>query len=261
LMPRPSAEWPAWQFDAAVRHEWTHVRRKDLQANFIANLACAAWWFHPLAWMLARHLRDCQETACDDAVLFSGLEPATYAQALLAVAQTSNSTLLPGCPMTTKTNLKTRITRVLDHRIARTTSRANLLRTAIGFAIVLAGFGVLSLQKSSAQAPPQVAPNDRPTSGQIYSVGGDVTSPRVISKVDPSYTEEASKQKIEGSVVLSMVIGTDGLAHDINVTKSLDPGLDRKAAEAVEQWHFAPGTLNEEPVAVRAVVEVNFRLL
>jgi TonB family protein len=255
LMPRASSEWPVWQFDAAVRHELTHVRRKDLQANFIAHLACAVWWFHPLVWMLSSQLRDSQETACDDAVLFSGLEPATYAQALLAVAQTSTQTLLPGCPMTTKMNLKTRITRLLDRSIARTTSRANLLRTAIGFAIVLAGVGVLSLQKSSAQAPPA----DK--ADQVYSVGDGVTSPSVISKVDPGYTEEARKEKIAGSVRLSMVIGTDGLAHDISVAQSLDPGLDRKAAEAVEQWHFAPGTLNGEPVAVRAVVEVNFKLL
>jgi TonB family protein len=255
LMPRTSSEWPVWQFEAAVRHELTHVRRRDLQANFIAHLACAAWWFHPLVWMLSSQLRESQETACDDAVLFSGLEPATYAQALLAVAQTSTPTLLPGCPMTTKLNLKTRITRLLDHSIARTTSRANLLRTAIGFAIVLTGVGVLSLQKSSAQAPP----TDK--SDQVYHVGGDVTSPSVISKVDPQYTEDARKEKIEGPVVLTMVIGIDGLAHDISVTKSLDPGLDRKAAEAVQQWHFAPGTLKGEAVAVQAVVEVNFKLL
>jgi TonB family protein len=252
LMPRASSEWPAWQFDAAVRHELTHVRRRDLQANFIANLACAAWWFHPLVWMLSSQLRESQETACDDAVLLSGLEPATYAQALLAVAQTSTPTLLPGCPMTTKTNLKTRIARLLDRGIARTTSRANLIRTAICFAIVFATIGVLNLQKSSAQAPP---------AGQVYSVGGDVTSPSVIYKVEPAYTEDARQQKIAGTVVLSVVVGTDGLAHDINISRSLDSGLDRQAAEAVAQWHFAPGTLNGEPVAVRAVIEVNFKLL
>jgi TonB family protein len=255
LMPRSSAAWPDWQFEAAVRHERMHIRRKDLWASLVAQLACAFWWFHPLVWMLYRQLRDCQETACDDAVLFSGFEPATYAEALLSVAQTSTPTLLPGCPMTTKTNLKTRITRLLDHRIARNTSRANLLRTAIGFAIVLAAVGTLGLPKISAQSG---TPDNKP--GQVYKVGGDVTSPRILSRVDPEYTEDARKQKIAGPVMLSMVIGTDGLAHDISVTKSLDPGLDRKAAEAVEQWHFAPGTRNGEPVAVRANIEINFRL-
>ena len=104
-----------------------------------------------------RQLRDCQETACDDAVLFSGFEPPTYAEPLLAVAQTPTpnllpSTLLQGCPMTTQTNLKTRIARMLDRSVARNTSRANFLRTAIGFAIVLAAIGTPGLQKGNAQA-------------------------------------------------------------------------------------------------------------
>ncbi len=151
--------------------------------------------------------------------------------------------------MTTQTNLKTRIARLLDRGIARTTSRANLIRTAAGFAIVLAAIGTLGLQKSNAQ------------SDQVYKVGGDVTSPRILYRVDPAYTEEARSAKLRGTVMLKMVIGADGMAHDISVVKSLDPGLDRKAAEAVEQWHFAPGTLKGEPVAVQAVIEVNFRLL
>lgn len=252
LMPRSAAEWPDWQFEAAVRHELTHVQRKDLWSSFIAQLACAVWWFHPLVWWLSRSMRDCQETACDDAVLHSGFEPATYAQALLSVAktvaQTSTPTLLTGCPMTTETNLKTRITRLLDRSIARYTSRNNLLRTAIGFAVLLLVIGTVGLRKGRAQEP-------------VYKVGGDVTSPHVSYKVDPQYTEEARSAKIDGPVVLSVVVGTDGLAHDISIVKSLDAGLDRKAAEAIEQWHFDPATRNGEPVAVRATIEVNFRLL
>jgi TonB family protein len=253
LMPRVSANWPDWQFDAAVRHERTHIQRKDLWANFAAQLASAIWWFHPLVWMLCRQLRACQETACDDAVLFSGLEPATYAEALLTVAQTvaqtSTLTLLPGCPMTTETNLKSRIARLLDCGIARTTSRSVLVRIVVGFAIVLVAIGTLGLQKSRAQ------------SDQVYKVGGDVTSPRVIYREDPQYTEDARRDKISGPVVLSVVIGTDGLAHDISVTQSLDPGLDQQAALAIQKWHFAPGMLNGQPVSVRAVIEVNFKLL
>jgi TonB family protein len=249
LLPRVSAAWPRWQFDAAVRHERTHIQRNDLWANFAAQLACAIWWFHPLVWMLSRQLRDSQETACDDAVLFSGFEPAAYAEALLAVAQTSTATLLPGCPMTTQTNLKSRIARLLDRGIARTTSRSQLVRIAVGFAIVLVFIGTLGLQKTRAQ------------SDQVYKVGGDVTSPRVLYREDPQYTEDARRDKISGPVVLTVVIGTDGMAHDISVTQSLDPGLDRQAALAIQKWHFAPGTLNGQPVAVQAVIEVNFKLL
>jgi TonB family protein len=98
-------------------------------------------------------------------------------------------------------------------------------------------------------------------SERIYKVGDGVTSPHPLYKVEPQYTEEARAEKISGSVQLSMVIGTDGLAHDISIIKALNAGLDRNAAEAIQKWHFAPGTLNGEPVAVQAVIEVNFRLL
>jgi TonB family protein len=248
LMPRASAAWPAWQFDAAVRHEQMHVRRMDLWTNFVAQIACAVWWFHPLAWILFGRLRDEQEAACDDAILFSGFEPATYAEALLAVARTSTPDLLNGCAMTTQMNLKSRITRLLDRSLARTTSRTSFLRTAVVFAIAFGAIGVVSPTKSIAQAE------------SPYKVGGDVTAPRVLYREDPVYTEDATAAKINGTVILSIVVGTDGLAHDINVVKGLDAGLDKSAALAVEKWHFEPGKRNGEPVAVRATIEVNFRL-
>jgi TonB family protein len=244
FMPRSAAEWPEWQRNAAVRHELTHVKRKDLWANFVAHLACAVYWFHPLAWALAWRMRHEEEAACDDAVLESGFEPATYAEALLAVARNSNTTLLPGCPMTTQTNLKTRITRLLDNGIARTTSPATLHRTAVICGALLLTIVALS----PARADP------------VYKTGGDVVSPQVIQKVAPEYTEEAKRDKIQGTVVLTLVVGTDGLAHDVAVERGIDAGLDRNAAEILQQWRFAPGTLKGEPVAVQATIEINYRL-
>ncbi len=64
-----------------------------------------------------------------------------------------------------------------------------------------------------------------------------------------------------GTVMLTMVIGTDGLAHDISIVKGIGAGLDEKAIEAVAKWHFQPGTLNGNPVPVRANIEINFKLL
>jgi protein TonB len=78
--------------------------------------------------------------------------------------------------------------------------------------------------------------------------------------VEPQYTESARADRINGTVILGCIVGADGLAHDIYVKQSLDPGLDRNAAEAIQKWHFAPGTLKGEPVDVEAVIEVNFRL-
>jgi TonB family protein len=245
LMPRTAAEWPEWQRAAAVRHERAHIERGDLTANFIAHVACAIYWFHPLVWFFSAALRREQETACDDAVLHSGFEPATYAEALLAVAQNSTPTLFPtpGCAMATQIDVKSRIMRLLDRSIARTTSSATLRYAAIAFAGLVLAIAI----PVRAQEP--------------YHVGGDVTAPSVAQKVDPQYTEEARKAKISGPVLLSMTVGVDGMAHDISVLKGLDSGLDLKAVEAIQQWHFNPGTLKGEPVPVLATVEINFRLL
>jgi TonB family protein len=246
MMPRSSQNWPDWQRAAATRHELTHIARNDLWANCIASLACALYWFHPLAWTLASLLRDNQEKACDDAVLQSGFEPAAYASALLGVARSSNSTLLPGCSMTTQTNLKTRIARLLDGSIARTTSPLTRRGAVLVFAGLIAALAVMN--PAAGQT------------GKVYKVEGDVQPPRVLAKIDPDYTEEARDNKIQGTVTLSMVIGADGRAHDITIIRPLDPGLDRNAAEIIQKWTFAPGTLHGEPVDVRATIEVNFKL-
>jgi TonB family protein len=97
--------------------------------------------------------------------------------------------------------------------------------------------------------------------GGVYSVGNGTSAPTVLSKVDPEYSEEARKAKYSGSVMLSIVVNTDGKAEQIAVVKSLGMGLDEKAIEAVQKWRFKPGMNKGVPVKVKAQIEVNFRLL
>ncbi len=116
-----------------------------------------------------------------------------------------------------------------------------------------------AIVRSLVKASPQVASNA--SSPGVYRAGGGVTQPMVIHKVDPEYSEDARAAKYEGTVMLSVVIGTDGFAHNAQVVKSLGLGLDQKAVDAVSQWEFQPGTKNGLPVQVLAQIEVNFRLL
>ncbi len=97
--------------------------------------------------------------------------------------------------------------------------------------------------------------------GGVYRIGGGVTAPTLIHKVEPEYSEEARKAKFQGTVVLYVVVDEKGMPRDIRVVKPLGLGLDEKAVEAVEKWRFRPGYLNGKAVAVAATVEVNFRLL
>ena len=97
--------------------------------------------------------------------------------------------------------------------------------------------------------------------GGIFRVGGGVSAPRLIKKIEPEYSEEARKAKYQGTVVLAVQVWEDGRAHNIRIIRSLGLGLDEKALEAVQQWRFAPGMKERKPVKVAATIEVNFRLL
>jgi protein TonB len=90
---------------------------------------------------------------------------------------------------------------------------------------------------------------------------GDVTQPVLLWKIEPEYTDEARRAKIQGTVVLHIEVDTRGQAQNITVRQSLGLGLDERAIEAVRRWRFRPGYRNGKPWATAAMVQVNFRLL
>ena len=90
------------------------------------------------------------------------------------------------------------------------------------------------------------------------------TPPRLlqIPRVLPDYSEEARRARVEGTVVLSVTIGTDGLVKEITVAKSLGYGLDESAMKAVRTWKFTPATNDQGNAAESNIpIECNFYLL
>jgi len=97
--------------------------------------------------------------------------------------------------------------------------------------------------------------------GGAYKIGGGVSAPVPIFKVEPEYSEEARKAKFQGTVLLAIVVDETGKTSNVRVLRTLGMGLDEKAIEAVQKWRFRPGYREGKPVPVMANVEVNFRLL
>jgi TonB family protein len=93
----------------------------------------------------------------------------------------------------------------------------------------------------------------------VFHVGPGITPPFVVVKAQPRYTDEARLAKLEGSVLLSLVVGADGQPSDIQVARPLGLGLDESAVENVRAWQFKPGSKNGTPVAVLVNEEVFFR--
>lgn len=96
-------------------------------------------------------------------------------------------------------------------------------------------------------------------SAPVFHLAPDVTAPFVLSKAKPAYTAEARLAKLEGSVLLSVVVAADGHPRDIQVVRSLGLGLDESAVENLQAWQFKPGARNGIPVAVKVNEEVFFR--
>ena len=85
------------------------------------------------------------------------------------------------------------------------------------------------------------------------------TNSYVLMEVKPEYPEKAQQQHIQGQVVMTVLVGIDGLVRDVVVTSG-DPQLVKSAAKAVRQWRFSPHSLKGQPVEFETQITVNFAL-
>ena len=82
---------------------------------------------------------------------------------------------------------------------------------------------------------------------------------RLVRSAPPAYPDVAQQAGIEGDVTLRVVVAPDGTVNDVRLVAG-DPVLARAAADAVEQWHYAPALLDGRPVSVVTTVTLAFRL-
>jgi len=130
--------------------------------------------------------------------------------------------------------------------------RNRLFATGIALIVSLAHPTVLLSQDNSATET-----YDGQPLCHLLRRGGE---PHAIYQPSPDYDEKARKKKIQGVVVLSVIVTQEGRTADIKVTKTLTPGLDQQAIKAVSRWRFDPATKDGQPCPVRIAVDVSFHL-
>lgn len=92
-------------------------------------------------------------------------------------------------------------------------------------------------------------------------VQGDDLGARMISGKPPRYPIESRRKREEGTVQLSLILGTDGSVEKISVFHSSGYSrLDSAALEAVRRWRWEPVVRNGSPVKVKGIVEIPFQL-
>lgn len=182
LMPLEADGWPEDRLRVVLLHELAHVKRRDCLTHVIGQLACAVYWFNPLAWIASKRLRIERERACDDLVLRAGARGSEYADQLLAIARALQgdrfAAVLGGATlaMAHRSQLEGRLMAILDPNVPRRNlSRARLL-TAIGTAVVI----VAALASVQPWAQTQTDPHALPA----QSVAG--TQPVVQGSQDVS---------------------------------------------------------------------------
>lgn len=105
----------------------------------------------------------------------------------------------------------------------------------------------------------------------VHRPGNDVSLPRLVKEVKPTYTPEARIARIQGFIMLDAVVLSNGTVGDVKTLhqylgrvgfprRPADTkfGLDQQAVKALKQWLFEPGMKDGKPVAVRIAVELAF---
>lgn len=75
------------QVEMVLLHELAHVRRHDALINLMQRLVESVLFYHPVVWYVSRQIRIEREHCCDDLVLATGGDPATYARSLVHLAE------------------------------------------------------------------------------------------------------------------------------------------------------------------------------
>ena len=118
------------------------------------------------------------------------------------------------------------------------------------------------LRETSPYVDPIPQPVDAPIKypESYRRVGGDVTAPKVVKRVEPQYPEDYRKARISGIVIVEAMISEQGAVENVRLLKSRAPELDAAAMDAVKQWTFEPATSDGKPVPVIFNLTVNFKL-
>jgi TonB family protein len=320
VLPDDWRTWPAEQVDAVLAHEISHVARRDALTQRLTLFYRAVFWFSPLSWWLHRELASLAELASDESALDAGIEPLTYADALLACfvrahERPRRASWHLAMARVDDTDAACRLERILSWKGGPTMTRSKLLVTGVAVLVMPLTALASSVRFAPGNLPTIVAPvldvagvAPQPIPAADIVVPAPVTrpvttpvppvaevaqtpapqtpaepqkpeeddflkgsyemdtpgliKPEVVRMETPRYTPDAMRQKLQGSVVVDLIVATDGRVSKARVKVSLDKttGLDEAALDAARKSVFTPGMLKGEAVPVHAIVTLHFRL-
>jgi TonB family protein len=118
--------------------------------------------------------------------------------------------------------------------------------------------------KAAARAPearPQPTATSSPNAApqQPVRIGGQISAPELLHRVEPVYPDIAVMAKVTGTVILEAVVATDGTVESVKVLRPVK-FLDQAAIDAVKQWRYKPLILNGMPTPFVLTVTLTFSI-
>jgi beta-lactamase regulating signal transducer with metallopeptidase domain len=219
LLPRSARAWSSTRRALVLSHERAHVAGRDGLLLLLAELACAAYWFHPLSWLAAKQLRRECELSADEAVIREGVLPSSYAEHLLAVARAAlvhpGSIAMAARP----SELATRIETLLSHeRVPARIGGARLVLMSAAALLVLAAAACLDTARPPTASASASAP---------VRAGSDRRAQGIVDEEAETTRSQWHSARV-AVVVLAAKSGAVLAAHDDAAGSSVEPASTLK---------------------------------
>lgn len=182
------------------------------------------FWFNPLAWVGYRAFRQSQELACDALVLKDSdkFTRVAYAKAMLLCAEQDDGMFYTSIHYGAKNDMQERLLNIKQH-----TGTSFWRWSAVAVSMMVALLTFHSASAGNAKSESEVRP---------------------LTRIEPLYPPQAAEEGIEGSVVLSFDINTQGKVENVKVIQAQPKGIfDRNSKIALRQWVYSkpPETMKD----------------
>jgi TonB family protein len=282
-----------------LAHERGHICLRHSWDLILVDTLTALQWFNPAMWMLRSDLRAIHEYEADAAVLSQGINARQYQYLLITKAAgiggyslvngISHSTLKNRINMMlhTKSNRRSLLKLLALLPIIGITLAVNAEKvvdvrydgpqkqiTKKGRKNATINMGdnktilVVETDETKAETPETntAVGTFEPVQGDVFDVveempqypGGAEALLEFLNN-NVQYPEEAEKAGIQGRVIATFVVETDGSVSNAKVVKSVDPLLDAEALRVISAMpKWKPGKQNGKVVRVRYTVPLSF---
>lgn len=243
MLPPQASRWTTEARQAALVHEFTHIRRRDRLTQALAQLACAVYWFNPLVWHAAAALGLERERACDDEVLRLGARPSEYATLLLDLARQPGLPWLPATAlsMARRSAIEGRLLMILADAV-KTPWRSSRWLVTVGItALATAILGAQPttstpgadqppLARPAARPEPAPKPENKPKVADLFDVAAPEAIPSLTTTFVKALSDASAQVREQAALALALTPGDAVIDPLLDALEDSDAQVREKAA-------------------------------